>query len=100
MEYLIPAAVAVGIPIVFLSIVRRLDLYAAGGFLPVVLSLVWGGGAFFIALQVNSFLLPWVGYRWLPILVAPIVEELLKSIVLVYYLRHPDFKYFVDESIY
>ncbi len=31
-ERLIPAAIAVGIPIIFLYVVCRLDLYAGGGF--------------------------------------------------------------------
>ena len=93
-------AVAVGIPIIFLYVVRALDLYASGGFRPVLFSLGWGLIAFFLSLQVNTFAVPYVGYALIPILVAPIVEELFKSIILLYYFRHPDFKYFVDESIY
>lgn len=98
---MIPAiAVAVLIPLTFLFLVRRLDLYASGNF-PTVLICMGGGVAAFLAAYVlNNAILPLVGYAVMVTLVAPIVEEILKSLILVYYVRQPDFTYFVDGAIY
>jgi RsiW-degrading membrane proteinase PrsW (M82 family) len=92
--------VAVAIPLLFLALVRWLDLYASGSFRTVILCLAWGAVAFFLALQVNTFAVRFVGYTLLLTLVAPIIEEVLKSLALVYLVRRPDFTYFVDGAIY
>jgi RsiW-degrading membrane proteinase PrsW (M82 family) len=92
--------IAVTIPLLFLALVRWLDLYASGSFRTVVLCLVWGMAAFYLALQVNTFAMRFVGYGLLLTLAAPIIEEILKSLALVYFVRRPDFTYFVDGAIY
>ena len=98
---MIPAiAAAVAIPLAFLYLVRWLDLYASGSFRTVLLCLAWGAVAFFGALQANSYALGFVGFTTLVTVVAPTVEELLKSLVLVYLVRRPQFTYFVDGAIY
>lgn len=93
-------AVAVAIPLAFLYLVRWLDLYASGSFRTVLLCLAWGLVAFYGALQVNSFVLSAVGFTILTTVVAPVVEEFLKSLALVYLVRRPQFTYFVDGAIY
>lgn len=92
--------VAIAIPLLFLALVRWLDLYAAGSVKTVVFSLGWGMVAFFLALQANTWVAGYVGYALLLVLVAPIIEEILKSLVLIYLVRRPDFTYFVDGAIY
>jgi len=105
----IPIAVAIGVPALFLFAVRRLDLYASGGFHVVVACFVGGLAAFPLAFAANT-----VTYRWLAAgagagavalltvktVVAPVVEEVLKSVGLVYSVRRPDFTYFVDGAVY
>ncbi|HEX2988481.1 MAG TPA: PrsW family intramembrane metalloprotease [Chloroflexota bacterium] len=91
---------AVAIPLVFLYLVRWLDLYASGSFRLVVLCLVWGCVAFALAYNINTLFVPLVGYGLIVTLVAPIVEECLKSLVLLYLVRRPQFTYFVDGAIY
>lgn len=93
-------AVAILIPLGFLWLVRRLDLYASGTWHAVVTCMLGGIAAFLAAYLVNSTLAPLVGYLVMITLVAPIVEEILKSLVLIYYVRQPDFTYFVDGAIY
>ena len=102
---------AILLPLLFLYIIYALDLYSSGSFRTVATCFVWGLVAFALALGVNTaaknLLLENVlgvglnsSYTLTVVLVAPIVEEILKSLVLVYYGRRPDFTYFVDGAIY
>ena len=93
-------AASIAVPLIFLGLVRWLDLYASGSFRGIMVCFGWGMVAFFLAYQVNTFAVRFVGYGLLMTLVAPIVEEVLKSLILVYYVRRPDFTYFVDGAIY
>ncbi|MBX3014132.1 MAG: PrsW family intramembrane metalloprotease [Caldilineaceae bacterium] len=98
---MIPAiVVAVAIPLAFLLLVQRLDLYASGTLRTLVVCMVAGLAAFLAAYQLNSALVPFFGYALMVTLVAPMIEEVLKSLVLIYYVRRPDFTYFVDGAIY
>lgn len=90
----------IAIPLIFLYLVRTLDLYASGNFGVVVTCLLWGVAAFGLAYQVNTFVLRWVTLSLLVTLVAPMSEEVLKSGILVYYVRRTYFTYFVDGAIY
>lgn len=92
--------VAISVPLVFLYLVHWLDLYASGSFRVVVICLLWGVTAFILAFQANTFTLRFVGFGLLVTLLAPIIEEILKSLILIYYVRRPDFTYFVDGAIY
>ncbi len=96
----IAGLVAVAVPLLFLALVRWLDLYASGSFKGVFVCFVWGVAAFWLALQINSYLVQFVGYALLVTFIAPIVEEVCKSLILVYYVRRSDFTYFVDGAIY
>ncbi len=97
---ILAVVITVLIPLAFLLLVRRLDLYASGSFRAVLICMGYGIVAFLASYQVNNFFLTIVSYSLLVTLVAPIVEEIIKSLVLVYYVRRPDFTYFVDGAIY
>jgi RsiW-degrading membrane proteinase PrsW (M82 family) len=98
---MIPAiVVAVSVPLLFLYLVRWLDLYASGSFQAIVICLLWGIAAFILSFQANTFALGFVGFGLLVTLAAPIIEEILKSLILIYYVSRPDFTYFVDGAIY
>jgi RsiW-degrading membrane proteinase PrsW (M82 family) len=98
---MIPAiVVAVSVPLLFLYLVRWLDLYASGSFQAIVICLLWGIAAFILSFQANTFALGFVGFGLLVVLVAPIIEEILKSLILIHYVSRPDFTYFVDGAIY
>lgn len=105
---LLPVIVSVGVPLAFLFVVRRLNLYASGY---TTLAICFGVGllAFPAALVINTAVYQWlVGSAGVGLFaaglmlrtsVAPAVEELLKSLGLVYVIRRPDFTYFVDGAI-
>ncbi|MEZ4862430.1 MAG: PrsW family intramembrane metalloprotease [Caldilineaceae bacterium] len=100
LEMLPAILIAIAIPLMFLLLVRRLDLYASGNFATVLLCMGGGMAAFLAAGQLNCALLPLVGYTLVVTLVAPIVEEVFKSLLLIYFVRQPEFTYFVDGAIY
>ncbi len=91
---------AVAIPLAFLALVRWLDLYASGSIRGVLVCFGWGIVAFLLALQINSAAADLVDYILVVTWFAPVVEEVCKSLILVYYVRRSDFTYFVDGAIY
>lgn len=108
---IIAGAVAIFLPLLFLYIIYALDLYSSGSFRTVATCFVWGLVAFGLAYLLNTaakdlFLQRQLGmssaaaFVWVVILVAPIIEEIVKSLALVYFGRRPDFTYFVDGAIY
>lgn len=106
---LAPIAVAVAVPLVFLYLVRRLDLYASGSFGAVIGCFVSGllayAGAYFVntrfvALLVGLGVAAASANMILRTVFAPIAEEILKSLGVIYYERRPEFTYFVDGAIY
>jgi RsiW-degrading membrane proteinase PrsW (M82 family) len=108
---IIAGAVAILLPLLFLYIIYALDLYSSGSFRTVAVCFVWGLVAFGLAFVLNTGLKNYLleqrlgmssasAFVLIVILVAPIVEELVKSLILVYFGCRPDFTYFVDGAIY
>lgn len=97
----VAAAVSVGIPLVFLYLVRRLDLYGSSARGAVKVCVGWGMIAFAVALGTNSLvkLALVLTYSFTANFVAPIVEELAKAVALVDQERRPGFTYFVDGAV-
>ena len=108
---IIAGLAAILLPLLFLYIIYALDLYSSGSFRTVATCFGWGLLAFVIALFINTGLRdlllrdqlrmgPVQATATIVVLLAPIVEELVKSLVLIYFGRKPDFTYFVDGAIY
>ena len=108
---IIAGLIAILLPLLFLYIIYALDLYSSGNFRTVAVCFGWGFVAFGLSLALNTgikvffledllHLAPFESLTWAIILVAPIVEEVAKSLALVYYGQRPDFTYFVDGAIY
>jgi RsiW-degrading membrane proteinase PrsW (M82 family) len=108
MMTLLAILIAVGIPAAFLMLIYTLDLYASRSFRLVVLCFLWGAlGAFGIAYVLNSVIAPPLAgvlnmssTFLMVVAVAPVVEELAKSLSLIYVSRRSEFTYFVDGAIY
>ncbi len=105
--------IATIVPLIFLYIIRTLDLYKTGNFRYVLMCFVWGAIAYFIAAQANGALCtsfyPACGdmtpYAQMARddtarYIAPVTEEILKALFLIYLVRKRDFTYFVDGAIY
>lgn len=99
---IIPYIIATLIPLVVLYVVYSLDLYQMGTFKNVLSAFLWGIAAFFLAGQLNGYLYISGTFSRSEIVryAAPIGEEVLKALVLIYLVRRPNFTYFVDGAIY
>lgn len=100
---LIAYVLAAAIPALAVYLIYLIDLFGTGKFSTVMTALAWGGvGAFSLALIINRFMQHEMGvsYENLTRYNAPIVEEILKSLILVYFITRPRFRYLVDGAIY
>jgi RsiW-degrading membrane proteinase PrsW (M82 family) len=93
---------AIIFPLLFLGMIRRLDLYQTNQFHLIWLSLGWGIVAYCLAALTNITLdISWsVDRGTINNFIAPILEELLKAVILLYIIRLPQFTYSVDGAIY
>jgi CRP-like cAMP-binding protein/RsiW-degrading membrane proteinase PrsW (M82 family) len=95
--------IALAVPVLFLVFLRRYDLYQTGKFKYNFATLIWGIAAYFLAAQINPAILN-IGLAdsWDQIVRfwAPIVEEILKSLIVIYLVSRADFNYIVDGAIY
>lgn len=94
--------VAALIPLGFLFAVKSFDFYQTGSAKFIVYSGVWGIIAYLLAAQINPALINHgiVSEDTLVRFVAPMLEEILKGLILIYLIRQPEFKYFLDGAIY
>ncbi|MBI3161903.1 MAG: PrsW family intramembrane metalloprotease [Chloroflexi bacterium] len=89
-------------PLGFLYFIRRGDLYGTGKFHINIVTLVWGMVAYLLAAQINPAVINagWATRDQVIRVVAPILEEFLKAIILIYLVQRADFNYVVDGAIY
>ncbi|MCP5087475.1 MAG: PrsW family intramembrane metalloprotease, partial [Rhodobacteraceae bacterium] len=95
--------IATALPLVVLYLIYRLDLYATGSFQLVMACFVWGIASLAMALFLANRLTldwGWVNQQTLTRYVAPVSEELLKALFLIFLVRRAQFTYFVDGAIY
>jgi RsiW-degrading membrane proteinase PrsW (M82 family) len=90
------------IPLGFLYAVRSFDFYQTGSLRFIVTSAVWGIVAYLLAARINPALIDYGVFSRDAVLkfIGPVIEETLKGLILVYLIRNPDFKYFLDGAIY
>lgn len=102
MSTIVAIVIATAVPLIFLYVLSTFDLYESGNVRNIALSFIWGGLSVLPAFVVNTFLVREqnVDYNNLVRYAAPIVEEILKALILVYLVRRTDFTYFVDGAIY
>ncbi len=94
--------VALALPALTIYLFVTLDVFGTGRPSTVFLCAGWGAlGAFFLAWGFNSAISArGVSYTLLTSAVAPVGEELLKALVLIYLIRSPRFRYIVDGAVY
>ena len=110
LSLLISVLVGIAVPLAAVYVVERFDLFQSASRRNILISLVYGATvAFFGAYVLNTAtvrLLEAAGmpnaqaYNVVVRLTAPIIEEILKSLVLIWLVRQPSFKYAVDGAIY
>ena len=94
--------IATAIPVLSLWGIHSLDKYKTGEFKFVILSAAAGVLAYGMAVLVNPIprSLGWLDTNQMVRFVAPVTEEILKALVLLFLVRRPKFNYFVDGAIY
>ena len=107
---LISILVGIAVPLASVYLVERFDLFQSASRRNILISLVYGATvAFFGAFALNTLTVQLLTAAGMPNaqaydivrrLTAPIIEELLKSLVLIWLVRQPSFKYAVDGAIY
>jgi RsiW-degrading membrane proteinase PrsW (M82 family) len=102
MNLVVALSISLFIPLAYLYVIRNLDLYGTGKFYYNLATVLWGIIAYTLSASINSALLTnnLVTYNQLLLLVAPVTEEILKSLILLYLVRRKDFNYVVDGVIY
>jgi RsiW-degrading membrane proteinase PrsW (M82 family) len=98
----IALAIATVVPAVFLIFLYGRDFYGTGSFRTVLLCFAWGMVAFGLAYGISDIIFSndlLTRNQWVQ-LVAPITEEILKALILIYLVRRPNFTYFVDGAVY
>lgn len=98
----IAIVIAVTIPVLFLLLLRRFDLYRTGKFIFNIATLVGGLMAYYLAAQINPAIVNagWLNWTQVSRITAPILEEILKSVILIYLVSRADFNYVVDGALY
>ncbi|MCI0709350.1 MAG: PrsW family glutamic-type intramembrane protease [Chloroflexi bacterium] len=93
--------IAIAIPIFYTYIIFSLDFFGTTKRRIVLVCLLWGAlGAYTLAYGLNTLMFSILSAGLVVGLTAPILEEILKSLVLVYYVQRPEFRYIVDGAIY
>jgi RsiW-degrading membrane proteinase PrsW (M82 family) len=88
------------IPLVFLYLVKWLNFFETHRVRLIVLALVWGGISGGLSYLVSHPMALVLGRPFVATHTAPIVEEIFKSLVLLYLARRADTTSFVDGAVY
>ncbi len=98
----IALSIAYGLPLLFLYLIRKFDLYGTGKFKVNFLVMFWGFVAYILAANINPFMLNsgWASYDVVIRVTGPILEEFLKALILIYLVQRADFNYVVDGALY
>lgn len=111
MNTAIALLIAIAIPLLALFLIYKLDFFKTGSLIFIGIAFAAGGLAYVFAAQVN-----WPAAQALhPLLdpkqysttvdfliqfIAPVIEEILKGLVLLFLIRQKNFTYFIDGAIY
>jgi len=98
MSYSILAASV--IPLLFLYIIKWLNFFETHKARLVVLALIWGAISVELSYLVSHPMALVLGKQFVGTHTAPIVEEIFKSLILLYLVRRADTTFFVDGAVY
>jgi RsiW-degrading membrane proteinase PrsW (M82 family) len=92
--------VASVVPLAFLYLIHQLDVFHTNRPRLMLLAFLWGTLAFGCSYAVNHPMVPVVGKPFVATRIAPVVEEIFKSLVLLYLIGRADFTSRVDGAVY
>jgi RsiW-degrading membrane proteinase PrsW (M82 family) len=88
------------IPLAFLYLIKWLNFFETHRVRLILLALVWGAISVELSYQVSHPMRLVLGAAFVATHTAPIVEEIFKSLVLLYLARRADTTFFVDGAVY
>ena len=88
------------IPLLFLYVIKWLNFFETHRVRLVLLALIWGAISVELSYLVDHPLRLVLGVQFVGTHSAPIVEEIFKSLVLLYLVRRADTTFFVDGAVY
>jgi CRP-like cAMP-binding protein/RsiW-degrading membrane proteinase PrsW (M82 family) len=103
---LVAYIISVSIPALTVYLVFALDLFGTGKRNIIRVCAAWGAiGAFGAAYLINTAVINSLGsgddaFQTVSTRTAPFVEEILKALILLYFVQRPSFRYFIDGTIY
>jgi len=102
MILVIAIAIALVIPFVFLLFLRKFDLHKTAKFHHNIITLGCGIVAYLLVAQINPAMVNagWVTWDQVIRFTAPVIEEILKSLILLYLVSRANFNYVVDGALY
>jgi RsiW-degrading membrane proteinase PrsW (M82 family)/CRP-like cAMP-binding protein len=94
-------AIALLVPAFAFYLIHALDLFKTSKPSTVLICALWGAlAAYPLAALANAELHTLFGYAVVVNLTAPVIEEVLKALILLYFTRQPSFHYFIDGAVY
>ncbi len=91
----------VAIPIGSIYVINLNDLFGTAAFSTILVCALWGAiGAFGSAYPINTAVMQHTDYLTTRSFLGPIVEEILKALIIYFFIWQPSFRYFVDGSVY
>jgi CRP-like cAMP-binding protein/RsiW-degrading membrane proteinase PrsW (M82 family) len=103
MEQILAYLISIIIPMMALYVIYLFDLFGTGKNTTIAMNWLWGLlGAFGLSYLANTTIMQVydVEFETISTRVAPVLEELFKLIILIYFIQQPRFRYFVDGAIY
>lgn len=98
---LIAYVISVAVPVFAFYLIFVLDLFGTGKGNTAAICMAWGVfGAFGLAYAINTAAVRQIGFQATSTRTAPFVEEVLKALILLYFIQQPRFRYFVDGAVY
>lgn len=88
------------IPLVFLYLVKQLNFFETHQARLIILALVWGAVSVELSYQVSHPMALILGKQFVSTHTAPFVEEIFKSLILLYLVRRASTTFFVDGAVY
>jgi RsiW-degrading membrane proteinase PrsW (M82 family) len=88
------------IPLAFLYLVKWLNFFETHRFRLILLALVWGVISVELSYLVDHPIRLILGFQFVGTITAPTVEEVFKSLILLYLVRRADTTFFVDGAVY
>jgi RsiW-degrading membrane proteinase PrsW (M82 family) len=88
------------IPLLFLYLIKWLNFFETHRFRLILLALVWGAVSTELSYLVSHPMALVLGKAFVSTHTAPFVEEIFKSLVLLYLVRRADTTFFVDGAVY